>query len=226
MNPKITKPSREWVEKFQPYSTTNISDALDKLGLKPGIVGILPLYEGCPKLLGTAITMRVTAAGPTRPAAHMGVDPVMSAGDGDVIVIDNAGHLDENCWGEILTYASIQRGIRGVVIDGACRDIDVIKTLRFPVYARGRVPLTARGRIMQESYNCLIRCGGVQVQPGDILMADDNGVAVIPQERAAEVLLAAKDIYDREAAIVEELKQGVPFDEVDKKSGYDRMLKR
>ncbi len=226
MTKQATKPSREFVEKFQPYSTTNVSDALDKLGLHPGIVGILPLYEACPKLLGTAMTMKVTAAGPTRPSAHMGVEPIMSAGKGDVIVIDNAGHLDENCWGEILTYASIQRGIHGVVIDGASRDIDIIKTLNFPVYARGRVPLTARGRIMQDSCNCLIRIGGVQVRPGDIIMADDNGVAVIPQERAEEVLAAAAEIFQREATIVEELKKGVPLDEVDKKSGYDKMLNR
>ena len=226
MTHQATKPSKEFVERFRPYSTTNISDALDKLGLRPGIVGILPLYEACPKLLGTAMTMKVTAAGPTRPSAHMGVDPIMAAGRGDVIVIDNAGHLDENCWGEIMTYASIQRGIHGVVIDGASRDVDLIKTLNFPVYARGRVPLTARGRIMQDSYNCLIRIAGVQVRPGDIIMADDNGVAVIPQERAEEVLTAAGEIFEREAAIVEALKKGVPFDEADKKSGYDRMLNR
>ncbi len=226
MKNQMTKPSGEFVEKFRPYSTTNVSDALDKLGLHPGIVGILPLYEACPKLLGTAMTMRVTAAGPTRPSAHMGVDPIMAAGKGDVIVIDNAGHLDENCWGEIMTYASIQRGIHGVVIDGASRDIDVIKTLNFPVYARGRVPLTARGRIMQDAYNCLVRLGGVQVRPGDIIMADENGVAVVPRERAGEVLAAAEEIFQREAKIVEELKRGVPFDEADKKSGYDRMLNR
>jgi len=226
MSDKVTRPSRELVEKFQPYSTTNVSDALDKVGLRPGIVGILPLYEGCPKLLGTAITMRVTAAGPTRPSAHMGVDPIMSAQPGDVIVIDNAGHLDENCWGEIMTYASIQRGIRGVAIDGASRDVDVIKTLNFPVYGRGRVPLTARGRIMQDAYNCLIRFGGVQVRPGDIILADENGVTVIPQERAEEVLAATAEIFQRELAIVEELKRGTALDEVDKKSGYDRMLNR
>ena len=222
----MTKPTKEFVDKFQPYSTTNVSDALDKLGLKPGIVGILPIYEGCPKLLGTAITMRVTAVGPTRPDAHMGVDPVMAAGDGDVLVIDNAGHLDENCWGEIMTYACLQRGVRGVAVDGAVRDVDVVKTLHFPVYARGRVPLTARGRTMQDSYNVLIRFAGVQVRPGDIIMGDDNGVAVIPQERSEEVLEATIDIFKREAAIVEELKRGVPFNEVDKKSGYDKMLKR
>lgn len=226
MSAKITRPSRELVGKFQPYSTTNVSDALDKLGLRPGTVGILPLYEGCPKLLGTAITMRVTAAGPSRPSTHMGVDPIMSAEKGDVIVIDNAGHLDENCWGEIMTYASIQRGIQGVAIDGASRDVDVIKALKFPVYARGRVPLTARGRIMQDAYNCLIRFAGVQVSPGDILMGDDNGVAVIPRDRAEEVLAATVEIYQRELSIVEELKRGTPLDEVDKKSGYDRMLNR
>lgn len=222
----LSQLTMDFVEKFRPYSTTNVSDALDKLGLPPGIIGILPLYDSCPKLLGTAMTMKITAAGPTRPSAHMGVDPIMSARKGDVIVIDNAGRLNENCWGEILTYASIQRGIAGVVIDGACRDIDVIKTLKFPAYARGRVPLTARGRIMQDSYNCLIRIGGVQVRPGDIIMADDNGVAVIPQERAEEVLAATAEIFERELRMVEELKKGVPLDEVDQRSGYDRMLNR
>ena len=166
---EFKKAPGELVDQFWPYSTTNISDALDKLKLQPGIIGIQPMYEGCPKALGSAITMRITAAGPSRPAAHMGVDPIMSAGDGDILVIANAGRLDDNCWGEILTYASLQRKIRGTVIDGACRDVDVIKTLQYPLFARGRVPLTARGRAMQDDYNCLVRIADVQVRPGDIV---------------------------------------------------------
>ena len=223
---EFTRPSRELVDSFLPYSTTNVSDALDKLKLKPGIVGILPLYSGCPKVVGTAVTMRITAAGPTRPSSHMGVDPIMHAGDGDVIVIANEGHLDENCWGEIMTYAAMQRKIRGTIIDGASRDIDIIKTMKYPLFARGPVPLTARGRIMQDDFNCLVRIAGVQVTPGDIVMADDNGVVVIPAGQAEEVLATTKEIFEREAVIVEQLKQGLPLDEVDKKSGYDKMLNR
>jgi regulator of RNase E activity RraA len=223
---KFDRTPRDLVKSFEPYSTTNISDALDKLKLKPGIFGILPIYEGCPKALGSAITMRITAAGPSRPTAHMGVDPIMSAGEGDVIVIANDGHMDENCWGEILTYACMQRKIQGTIIDGVARDVDVIKTEKYPVFARGVLPLTARGRTMQDDYNCLIRIGGVQVSPGDIVMGDDNGVVVIPQENAEEVLSTTKDIFEREAAIVRALKSGSPLDEVDRKSGYDKMLNR
>jgi len=223
---KFDRPPKNLVNSFKPFSTTNISDALDKLKLKPGICGILPIYEGCPKVLGSAITMRITAAGPTRPAAHMGVDPIMNAGEGDVIVIANDGHMDENCWGEILTYACIQRKIGGSIIDGVARDVDIVKVLGFPVFARGVLPLTARGRIMQDDYNCLIRIAGVQVRPGDIVMGDDNGVVVIPQESAEEVLAATQEIFERESAIVEALKRGEPLDEVDRKSGYDKMLNR
>jgi regulator of RNase E activity RraA len=156
----------------------------------------------------------------------MGVDPIMSAGEADIIVIANDGHMDENCWGEILTYASMQRKIQGTIIDGVARDVDVIKTLKYPVFARGVLPLTARGRTMQDDYNCLVRIGGVQVSPGDIVMGDDNGVVVIPQENAEEVLSTTKDIFEREAAIVKALKSGAPLDEVDRKSGYDKMLDR
>ncbi len=155
-------------------------------------------------------------AGPRTRAEHTfrGVEPIMSAKGGDVIVIDNAGHLDENCWGEIMTYASNHRGIRGVTIDGVSRNVDVIKMLKFPVYARGRVPLTARGRTMKDTYNCLIRFAGVQVRPGNIILGDDNGVAVIPQEQVEEILAATAEILQRELAIVEKLKQGTPLHEV------------
>ena len=220
---KITRPLRELVEKFPPSSTPNGSDALDKLGLRPGIVGILPLYEGCPKLLGTAITMRVTAAGPSRPSAHMGWTPLCPRRQAM-----SSSSITPGAWmeiaGKILTYASIQRGIHGVAIDGASRDVDVRKMLKFPVYARGRVPLTARGRTRQDTSHCLIRFAGVQVRPGDIIQGDDNGVAIIPQEQVEEILAATGENFQRALAIVEELKRGTPLDEVDKKGGCDQMM--
>lgn len=216
---------RELVKAFTPFSTCNVSDALDKLGLAGGIFGIRPLYD-CPKITGTAITMRVIPFGPSRPTGHMGVDPLEASQPGDVIVIDNSGRLDQNCWGEIMTFAAIQKGVAGVIIDGASRDVDIIEETSFPIYARGVVPLTARGRNVQGDYNCLVQLGGVQVRPGDIVMADVNGVVVIPAEHATEVLTVTGDIFKREAEIVERLKQGIPFSEVDRQSGYDRMLEK
>ncbi|HWU41753.1 MAG TPA: hypothetical protein VN203_29195, partial [Candidatus Acidoferrum sp.] len=96
----------------------------------------------------------------------------------------------------------------------------------FPVYARGTVPITARGRIMEESFNEVIRVGDVQVRPGDIVMADINGVVIIPAERFDEILEAAAQIQQKEDAMVEELRRGVPILEVDEKYSYETMLKK
>ncbi len=217
------KPSPELVQAFKPYSTCNISDALDKLQLKSGIIGILPLFP-CERLVGTAVTMRVVAAGLTKPKHHMGAGALNAAGPGDVIVIDNAGRMDQNCWGEIMTFAAMQKGIAGVVIDGVSRDVDVIQELGFPVVARGVLPTTIRGRGMEESVNTIVQCGGAQVRPGDIVVADANGVCIVPQERAEEVLAVTKELYQSEQNIIEQLKRGIPFDQVDRSSGYDRWM--
>ena len=113
-----------------------------------------------------------------------------------------------------------------MVVDGAARDIDACREFGFPVYARGTVPITARGRIMEESFNEVIRVGDVQVSPGDIVMADINGVVIIPVGRLDEVLKAAEDILEKELAMIEELKKGVPMLEVDQKFAYESMLKK
>lgn len=118
------------------------------------------------------------------------------------------------------------KGLSGVVVDGAARDIDACKEFGFPVYARGTVPITARGRIMEESFNEVIRIGDVQVRPGDILVADINGVVVIPVEKLDEALEAAEQVFQKETAMVEELKRSVPSLEVDQKYAYEAMLKK
>jgi 4-hydroxy-4-methyl-2-oxoglutarate aldolase len=222
---EIKRAPKHLVEAFKEMSTCNVSDAMDKLGLGPGTFGIRPLYN-CSKIVGTAITMRVVPDGPNHPAGHMGADPLDASQPGDVIVIDNMGRVDQNCWGEIMTFAAIQKGVVGVIIDGASRDVDVIQEINFPVYARGIVPHTARGRNVQGDYNCLIQVGGLQVSPGDIIMADMNGVVVIPTARAEEILKVSKELFEREADIVRKLKEGVPFSEVDRTSGYDKMLQK
>jgi 4-hydroxy-4-methyl-2-oxoglutarate aldolase len=214
---------KEIIKKLYAFSTTNISDALDKLNLTSGIVGILPAFD-CPKIVGEAVTIKITAFGLVKSKSHLGVEAIAVAKEGNVIVIDNGGRKDVSCWGELLSYAAQMKGIKGVIIDGAFRDLDDIKDMGFPVYARGVVPVTARGRITQESFNTLIRCGNAQVRPGDIVMADGSGVAIIPQEKAEEVLEVATNIYQKEHEMVKEIKKGVSIVEVDKKFAYEKML--
>ena len=145
---------------------------------------------------------------------------------GDVIIIDNRGDLNNNCWGEILSMGAKMKGISGVVVDGAVRDIDACREFGFPVYARGAVDISVRGRIMEESFNEMIRVGDIQVSPGDIVMADINGAVVISGRRLDEVLTAAEAILEKELAMIGELKKGTPIIEVDQKYAYETMLKK
>jgi len=164
--------------RFEKLATTNLADALDKVGIRGAVIGIRPMYE-CSKIIGRAVTIKITAAGMAKSKYHLGV-----------------------------------------------RDIDACKDFGFPVYARGTVPITARGRVMEESFNEGIRIGDVQVRPGDILAADISGVVVIPVEKLDEVLEAAEQVFQKETAMVEELRKGVPILEVDQKYGYEAMLKK
>ncbi|MPZ13273.1 MAG: RraA family protein [Chloroflexi bacterium] len=198
---------RDLIDRLARLDTPAVSDALDYLSLRGAVIGIHPVWP-CPRIAGRAITVKIAPAGLTRPEHHLATPAVETASPGDIIVIDNAGRTDVSCWGDILSNAAQVKGIRGVVIDGACRDVDGSRGLEFPVYARAGVPVTARSRIIQESFNTLIQCGGVQVRPGDLVLADGSGITFIPQERAEEVVEAAERIVEREAAMVQAVRAG------------------
>jgi 4-hydroxy-4-methyl-2-oxoglutarate aldolase len=211
-------------ERLEKLSTTNISDAMDSLGCRGATHGIRPIWHGAGKIVGPAVTVKITAAGPSKPEHHLGVRAIQSAGAGDVIVIDNGGRGDTSCWGGVLANGAQVKGVAGVVIDGACRDIPEYVELGFPVYARGAVVATARGRIMEEATNCLIQFGGVQVRPGDYVVGDLSGVVIIPRERLQDVIARAESLNEQEERMVSEIRSGIPILEVDRKYSYEKML--
>jgi 4-hydroxy-4-methyl-2-oxoglutarate aldolase len=222
MSTQAFEPYRKRLERL---STTNLSDALDKIGIRGAVIGIRPLL-GMPKVIGRAVTIKMTAAGMVKSKRHLGIDAIATAAPGDVIAIDNRGDIYNNCWGEILSCAAKKKGVLGAFIDGAARDIDACQEMEFPVFARGVVPITARGRIMQEDYNCAIRLGDVQVRPGDILVGDVNGLVVIPPEKAEEVISAAEEIFEKEERMKADILKGMDILEVDSKYNYEQMLKK
>lgn len=211
--------------RFEKLSTTNVSDALDALGKKGATFGIRPLMPQWGKCVGPAVTVKITAAGETKGKNHLGIKAIEAAENGDVIIIDNGGRLDTSCWGGILANGAKLKGVSGVVIDGACRDLDDCIEIDFPVYARGTVVATARGRIMEESTNVLIQFGGVQVRPGDIVMCDRSGVVVVAQEHIEAVLDKAEMLFEKEEAMVADMRSGMSALEVDNKFNYEKMLK-
>ncbi|OLO28120.1 dimethylmenaquinone methyltransferase [Alkalihalophilus pseudofirmus] len=216
---------RNEIERLRKLATTNVSDALDKLCIKGGVFGISPVWD-CEKIVGRAVTVKITAAGLTTSKHHLGTEAINIAGPEDIIVVDNGGRQDVSCWGGVLATAAHVKNISGVVIDGACRDVDEFLGIGFPVYARNAVPLTARNRVMQESFNELIQFGGVQVRPKDYVIADRSGVCIIPQEKIIEVLDIAEEFYNKEEMMISAIKKGENILEVDTIFNYEKMLNK
>lgn len=216
-------------QRFRPrlerLCTTNLSDAMDLLGIRGAVIGIRPMFDA-PRVVGRAVTIKITAAGMSKSKTHLGIEAIASAESGDVIAIDNRGDLNNNCWGEVLACAAKVKGVSGVVVDGAARDLDACREMAFPVYARGAVPITARGRIMQEAFNCMIRLGDVQVRPGDVIVGDINGVVVICEERLEDVVREAEILMQKEEQMKADLLAGMGVLEMDRKYNYEQMLKK
>ena len=103
----------QYRQRLMKLSTTNIADALDALGLKGATYGIRPLWENAGKVVGRAVTVKITAAGLTKGKNHLGVKAIEAAEAGDVIIIDNGGRLDTSCWGGIWPTAPDESGERG-----------------------------------------------------------------------------------------------------------------
>ena len=213
------------IERLIKLDSCAVSDALDSLNLKGATWGVRPQWQ-CPKIAGRAVTMKLKPAGLQQPTQHLGTAPIEAAQPGDVIVIDNGGKLEFSCWGGLLALSAKLKGVSGVVIDGASRDIDEARELEFPVYARGVVPMTARNRVVQESYNQEIQFAGVQCRPGDLVLADGSGIIIIPKEKEAEVVTAAETIYAKEQEMAAGIRKGYSGLEMLEKLGYEKMLNK
>lgn len=127
---------------------------------------------------------------------------------GDVLVIDGGGHTDTALWGGLLTQAALSRGAAGVVVDGAVRDVAELRETRFPCFAAAVVPAGPH-KGFGGTIDAVISCGGCTVAPGDIILGDDDGIAVVPLVRAGSLLADCRSKLAQEAAALDQLRQGV-----------------
>ena len=132
------------LEQYGALDTATVSDALDTCGLPPGQAGLPPMW-GRPRMAGFAATVELEPLAGEHAGAHILTDAIAKAGAENVMVIANGGRIDVSSWGGIVSVGAAMRSIRGVVTDGACRDVDQARDLGFPVFARAQVPVTARG---------------------------------------------------------------------------------
>jgi regulator of RNase E activity RraA len=193
------RPSAELLASFGEAASSQVADAMSRLGgMEYGIRAQWPM----PRTIGAALTVW----------CHSGDNimyhkAVSLAQPGDILVINTQGSGNAG-WGELLATSAMKVGIRGVVMDGMVRDIEALESMRLPVWARG-LSVSGCNKDGGGEVGAVIACGGVAVRPGDIIVGDRDGVAVVPLQDAAEVARLAVEITRRERKRLEEIANGV-----------------
>ena len=185
------------LERLRAVDTTTLSDVGKQLRVMDA--GLRPLRIGL-KLVGRAVT--VAAADDLMPV----LDGLARAGAGDVLVVDGGGS-PRALAGELFGSEAQRRGLAGIVIDGACRDTNQLRELPLPFYSRGLSPRAAGAQAVPGEPGA-VRCGGVDVAPGDVLVGDDDGIVVGTADELAAVLDAAEALQATEASMLAAIQGG------------------
>ena len=192
---KFDRPDRALVEKFAGWPSSNINDMMNRLFCMRENITRIGRHEK--QLLGTAFTVKVPDG--DNVFIHKALD---LAEDGDVLVIDGNGCTSRSLMGEIMfTYAQ-NKGIRGIIVDGAIRDSDSLDELDIPVYA---IAVTPQGPYKNGpgEIGTPVSCGGQVVFPGDILVGDADGVVVIHKEEATKLVDITKKKFEGEQVLLD-----------------------
>jgi regulator of RNase E activity RraA len=197
---RVVRPDSALVHKFMPLHSADISDAMNRSRTMDK--GIKPLYLPIQKFVGTAITVSVPTG-----AFYVVKEAMQQTQSGDVLVINAYGNLFGALLGGNVCRGLKARGLAGIVADGAIRDTSEIREEGLPVHARAITtvmgPLEGPGEV-----NVPIACGQVVVNPGDIILADEDGIVVVPPAEAEEVLSAVAKLEADHAAVQEILLRG------------------
>lgn len=185
------------LERLSAVDTTTLADAGKQLRVMDG--GLRPLRLGL-KLVGRAVT--VAAGEDLMPV----LDGLARADAGDVLVVDGGG-TPRALAGELFGSEAVRRGLAGIVIDGACRDSNQLRELPLPFYARGLSPRAAPAQGVPGEPGT-VRCGGVEVAPGDVLVGDDDGIVVGSPDELAAVVDAAEALQATEASMLASIQAG------------------
>ncbi|HUA59852.1 MAG TPA: RraA family protein [Verrucomicrobiae bacterium] len=194
------RPSKELLASFGNASSAQVADAMSRMGAMDG--GIRQIWPSG-RSIGCAVTVW----------CHSGDNLMLHkalslAQPGDIVVMNTQGNLVNSGFGELLATSASKIGVAAVIVDGTVRDADALEALRLPVYARG---LSGSGSNKDGAgeVGAIIACGGVAVRPGDIIIADRDGVTVVPLDDAAEVARLSAAQVERERARMAEIEKGV-----------------
>lgn len=210
------------LERLGKLDVASVSDAMDKLGVPCGLSGIHAVVPG-KHICGRAFTVHYVPNGVVKGSVGDFLDDVQA---GQVVVIDNGGRLYCTVWGDIMTFVAKSKGIAGTVIDGVCRDIPGIIENDYPIFTRSTYMVTGKDRVTVDYVNRPVAISGVQVCPGDVILADDTGAVCIPASLAEQVADIAENIEKVEQAIIAEVRGGSTLKAARAKLGYHHLQTR
>jgi 4-hydroxy-4-methyl-2-oxoglutarate aldolase len=195
------------------HSTSALSDALDELGILGALSGIAAQREGIGRICGRALPVRFLrkTADPSAYRFGGGVGKplekvLQTMRAGDVVIIDLDGARNAAAWGGLASRLAQRRGVRGTVMWGACRDLEEIRAVGYPVWAVGTCPRRSRNEFTFGSINEPIEIAGVTLCPRDYVVADETGVVCVPQARVGEVLELAAKVERQELLLLQQVR--------------------
>jgi regulator of RNase E activity RraA len=215
---KGNRVSKEIIKQFLQIEdiTSSISDVFDSLGICGAIPSSIlkPIIAG-KKIIGPAVTIKhipdrvnpTDALSKKEKSKLRLLDMFPLCQEGDVAVIDGGARFDVSSMGELATLLMKEKGMAGSVVDCGIRDISSIRKLDYPVWSRGVTPITGKMRFDTVEINGPVTCAGIPVRPGDLIVADDTGITIIPLERVEEVLRMTVELSKIEEKLIESIHQ-------------------
>ncbi len=199
--PSPPRISAELLERFRGLASSNVADAMGRFGfMDSGIQSRSGLA-----LCGLAVTVQC------RPADNLMVHKALQvATPGDIVVVSTCGNTTSAVFGELMCHTAAAAKLGGVIVDGAIRDVEGIKRLGMPAYSRAVCPGSC-DKDGPGEINVPISCGGTVVSPGDIIVGDADGIAVVPRDHAEEIIGLVAKLMDREMKRIAEIDAGTLF---------------
>jgi len=194
------RPDAALLASFGTASSAQVADCMSRLGGMDS--GIRPVWAS-PRVAGSALTVW----------CHSGDNLMLHkalslAAPGDIVVMNTQGNMANAGFGELIATSAVKIGIRAVIVDGMVRDAEALEALRLPVYSRGLCP-NGCNKDGSGEVGAIVACGGVAVRPGDVIIADRDGITVVPLDDAAEVAALAVAQVEREQERLDEIAKGV-----------------